>query len=387
MAAMEVALIAAHLDFSLGLPSMLKSSIGWMKGWALLAVFPLIGACLRIRASIVYRAVCVLALQTLILVPFFYAAALVHLPGHLYTSPLLKIGGPGPEFFDVELYGIDGSTGDLRWRFFTPWAPAAAFIANIHVVLASRERDRRWRLIGIAAAIPMCLMSKSRLGLITLPAVAVLVLVMSNLTRPRMLALLAVGGSLAGFAAGQLMEAFQAFNDRFTAARAASSRVRATLGRIALQRWRTEAPIWGHGEVEQGPHLVEHMPIGSHHTWYGLLFVKGAVGFAALAIPLCWSTIEMIAKAQAARTARVALGVLGVIWLYSFGENLEILAYLFWPGLIIVGIASRQRWRNPLRRPMRGGGTEELGIPSYGGLAQGEQPSHEISRRDVMPSG
>ena len=44
--------------------------------------------------------------------------------------------------------------------------------------------------------------------------------------------------------------------------------------------------IWGHGTVERGPHIVEYMPIGSHHTWNGLLFVKGMVGYAGLAVPM-----------------------------------------------------------------------------------------------------
>lgn len=134
---------------------------------------------------------------------------------------------------------------------------------------------------------------------------------------------------------------------QFHNARAASSRVRSILQSIALHRWWNEAPIWGHGIVEKGPHLVEFMKIGSHHTWNGLLYIKGIVGFAALALPLTWSVLEMIAKAQADRVARVALGVLLTLLLFSFGENLEILIYLFWPGMILVGIASRRRFVQP----------------------------------------
>ena len=33
MFAMAVALILAHIDFNLGLPSLAKSFVGWMKGW------------------------------------------------------------------------------------------------------------------------------------------------------------------------------------------------------------------------------------------------------------------------------------------------------------------------------------------------------------------
>jgi len=34
-----------------------------------------------------------------------------------------------------------------------------------------------------------------------------------------------------------------------------------------------------------GAQVVERMPIGSHHTWVGLLFTYGLVGFIAQATP------------------------------------------------------------------------------------------------------
>jgi hypothetical protein len=104
------------------------------------------------------------------------------------------------------------------------------------------------------------------------------------------------------------------------------------------------------------------MKIGSHHTWNGLLYIKGIVGFAALALPLAWSVLEMIAKAQADRVARLALGVLLTLLFFSFGENLEILIYLFWPGMIVVGIASRRRFVQPYHAFMSGRRLQPTGI-------------------------
>jgi len=34
----------------------------------------------------------------------------------------------------------------------------------------------------------------------------------------------------------------------------------------------------------------------------------------------------------------VGLSMVLVLFFYTFGENLEILAYLFWPGLVMIGI-------------------------------------------------
>ncbi len=347
MAAMLIALIVAHLDFGLGAGMLIKSAVGWAKGWALMFVFPFVGAMMRVRASIIYRATNVLALQSLLLVPVFILAGLAGLPHPLYISPLQIIGGPGPEFFAVEFNSIDDTNGAMRWRFFAPWSPAAAFVANIAFVFALYERDTFWKWVGIASSIVICVMAASRLALIVVPGVIGLTLMLCNLTRPITAALGAAGGTLGGFALPQILALYEGLTNSFNAARADSTRVRAVLGSIAKHRWQSEAPVFGHGVVEIGPKIVEHMPIGSHHSWYGLLFVKGIVGFMALAIPLAWTIIEMTIKGQSDRVARAALAVTIVITFYTFGENLEILSYLFWPGLIVIGIASRRRFFSP----------------------------------------
>ena len=128
----------------------------------------------------------------------------------------------------------------------------------------------------------------------------------------------------------------------FKGARADSTRVRETLQRIASERWQNEAVWFGHGTVHPGSHAVEYMPIGSHHTWYGLLFVKGLVGFTALLIPMLWHTsLAMIDAARHPR-GRLPMGILMTIILLSFGENLEIEAYMLWPGLVLLGIHLRE---------------------------------------------
>jgi hypothetical protein len=353
MLGMLVALIGGHLDFGFGLAQTIKSTIGWAKGWALLAIFPLIGAALPIRPQILYRASCRLGLQTLILVPLFLIAPIIHLPGTLFVSPLLALGGPGPDFFQVQLYG-SSLGGVARWNFWTPWAPAAGFVASIYLIFALAERNWMWKAIGIAAALAMCLMSQSRLALIAMAITGFASWGLSNLTRPRLLMMGAFASVTLGILSSVLEALITEGKERFVNARPESSRVRSALARIAYQRWKDEAPIFGHGIVEKGPHLVEYMPIGSHHTWYGLLFVKGIVGFASLAIPMLWSTLEMLAKCQKSRTARWGLGVMITLWLYTFGENLEILVYLYWPGLVLVGIAARQRLRSPLATPLSG---------------------------------
>src|SRR5690348_12188106 len=52
MLGMLLALLVAHVGEDLGFGQTLKSAMGWLKGWALLAMFPLAGACLRIRPQV-----------------------------------------------------------------------------------------------------------------------------------------------------------------------------------------------------------------------------------------------------------------------------------------------------------------------------------------------
>lgn len=119
--------------------------------------------------------------------------------------------------------------------------------------------------------------------------------------------------------------------------RPGSTRVRPALANIAVQRWWHEVPIWGHGIVERGPKVVEHMPIGTHHSWYGLLFTKGIVGAVALAVPMFISAIYLLFEAQFSRKAASGFGLMLILVLYSFFEKLGILAYLYWPALLWIG--------------------------------------------------
>lgn len=341
MFVMLIALVIGHINFDYGLGSIIKSTIGWAKGWALLALFPLIG-CLNIRPELIYRAACVVCLQTILLAPVFIMAWILGLPEVLYVSPLQAVGGPGPEFFALSLYEIDPGSGGPRWRLFTPWAPAVGFVANIYLIFALNERNLIWKVIGISGCLLMILMSGSRLALVAMVFVPLASWGLSLLARPAMLMLAGVGTAVLGVLAVPTIGLAEQAMTTFRQARVDSSRVREALGRIAVQRWKSEAPIWGHGQVEAGPHLVEFMMIGSHHSWYGLLFVKGIVGFLALAIPMLASFIYLLFRSFQSRTGRVGLAMVLILFLYTFGENLEVLAYIIWPGLLLIGLAAQR---------------------------------------------
>lgn len=351
MLVMEFSLIAGHFGWDLPLPLLIKSSIGWMKGWALFGVFALIGACMDVRADVLAKAASNVAIQTLCLIPFMIIAPAIGLPGTIYNSPLAMLGGPGPEYFEVQIYG-QGFEGDTRWRFFAPWAPAATVTFGIMTPLFMRHKSRNLIAAGIICTVLVVMMSKSRLGLISIPLTLLFTAVLGRLTSPTILfwaAGLVVVGGLLGSPLGQFVADQQ---DALTQMRADSSYVRTVLGRIAVYRWQTEAPVFGHGVVETGPAIVEEMPIGSHHSWYGLLFVKGAVGFAALLVPLIISFILLTVRAQKSRNARTALSTIIFFSFSTFTENVEMLAYLMWPGFVMLGIAAAERVFHPMYFPL-----------------------------------
>ena len=342
MGVMEIALLGGHWSYELSTGQTLKSTIGWAKGWALFAMFTLAGACLDIRFETIIRATALTALISLLLTPLLYLAPMVGLPEVLFVSPLRVVGGPGPEFFAVQLYSMDPADGLPRWRYFTPWSPAAALIGNLYLILAIEDRRVPWRVIGIISALAIILLSKSRLGLVTAVLVWPTAFGVSQLRRSILWLAAAVPVFLAGLFSPILLAQLGAAYEGFRGLRANSTRVREALGRIAIDRWWNEAPIWGHGVVERGPHYVEYMPIGSHHTWFGLLFVKGLVGVGALVIPLMWSLLEFALLALSSPIGRAAFAITILLVLFTVGENLEILTYLFWPGLLIMGIAMRE---------------------------------------------
>ncbi|UDL07032.1 O-antigen ligase family protein [Marinobacter sp. CA1] len=339
MIVMLFCVVVGHLQQHLSTAQLIKSSIGWAKGWALMALFMLAGSCLNIRQELIVRATMKVCLHTLLLLPLFIGAWVLRLPETAYVSPLKAIGGPGPEFFAVSLYELDPGSGLPRWRIFTPWAPALGFVANIFFLFAMAEKEARWRSIGMIASVLMILMSQSRLAIVVLLFIIGVMLTLHYFRGWILIAMIAAVFQVFAFIGPWLIEGIGTVYENIKAARADSTRVREALARIAIERWRSEAPVWGHGIVERGPHLVEYMPIGSHHSWYGLLFVKGVVGFTALAIPLFVSFILLIPKIHTSDIARTGCLSCGLLFFYTFGENLEILAYLIWPGLMAIGMA------------------------------------------------
>lgn len=356
-----IVLIIGHVSFDLGLGKIIKSAVGWAKGWALLVIFILIGLSSSVRYECIVRAACIVGLLALLIAPLLIVAWLVGLPAFIYVSPLKVVGGSGPEFFTVILYEIDPGNGAPRWRFFAPWAPAVGFVANIYLLCACFEKDRFWRIVGLCGNALMIVLAASRMGILVMLLVPLVMFLLSRMTQPKSLLFSALFVALLVFNFEFLYQWFDMTIAQIKEARADSTRVRATLNEIALYHWRTDAFWFGHGVVGSSSHLVEFMPVGTHHNWYGLLFVKGVVGFSCFLMPFILTGASLLLRAQVEPVARLALGAFLVLSFFSLSENIEALAYLTWPAWLLIGIA--------LRTPLRELPWVRLFLPSHNNQA------------------
>ena len=337
-----VSLIIGHLDFALGIPLLFKSTIGWAKGWALFPVYLFVGSALPCL-NLISRALCVLGFFVCILVPISLLAPILNLPQVLYTGPLLF--SPLLSFFDVSLYQIDGVTGALRWRLFTPWPTALGMLGNLYFWICILENNTKWRIFGISGCILMILMSKSRVAAVS---ILLILFVYLNIFLIRKIYYLFFLSFTSYFLVLLLPKIIGMFNNLWASiasARAASTRVRADLADFALTNWRENAYWWGHGTVVAGPKLVEGMSIGSHHTWLGLLFVKGTIGFLSFLIPFVVGLLFFLCKCIASDEVkyRSCAAVFLTLSIYTFSENLEILIYLYWPAIVVLGTCLSQK--------------------------------------------
>ena len=145
---LEVALILGHIDFNLGFGKIIKSTIGWAKGWALLSIFIILGYTLDIRYQVVCRAACIVGLAALIITPVLVFAYIASLPQTVFVSPLKVLGGSGPEYFTIQLYEIDPFNGRPRWRFFRPMGSCGWIcrksIPSLRMVRKRHQMASRW---------------------------------------------------------------------------------------------------------------------------------------------------------------------------------------------------------------------------------------------------
>lgn len=341
MGLMLVAIIVGLIDFGYDNREVIRSILNWTRDWALFAVSPLVGYCVAIRPQIIYRASCILCLQSLFFVPFCVAAYILRIPPLIYSSPFERLTQNGKIYYTVLLYIQDFDSSGLRLSLFTPWAPALGLISGIYLIFALHEPDRKWKAIGIIGSLAMLFLSVSRGSLLFVPLVLFVVWGIPYILRPLGQIYVSLICFVASIFSVQIVDGFKDFKESFKGARKSSSQVREALERMAFERWR-EAPVWGHGKQIEGPALLKGMPIGSHHTWFGLLFTQGIIGFVAFLIPSVCTILYLTFGKYNNKSKKVGLSIFLLILFASMSDNIEKLAYIYWSSLVILGIALKK---------------------------------------------
>lgn len=343
--AVEISLILAHIDFDLGWSKMIFTTVNsWARYWGLMALFPLIG-CLKIRPQIIYRAICILCLQSLILTIVCYLVYFLKIPLPVYSTPFAIFKGPSSNYV-VNLFVLGGDMGEdrqFRLQLFTNFANNLGLVGNVFFFITTQEANKKWRWLGMIGAAAMVVGSGSRSTIFSLAIAPILTWFLTNFSWP-----LQIAAGITSLVAGLIAPIVLDFIDTLWSKtikgyRSSSAVVRKRLEEVALNRW-TESPIWGHGFVaERGPKYTENMPIGSHNQWPDLLYIRGIIGFTAILVAMLWGTTDLLFKAQKSSIARTALSIYIVYWISTLAVDIEASAYLHWPGLILTGMAFNEK--------------------------------------------
>lgn len=337
----EVVVIIGSLNTGHSTLMVIKSSIGWAKGWALIGIFIFVGTILPIRYTILQNAMTNLLWQSLLITPFLILVAFLNFPTLLYTSPLKIFGGSGDQVFKVWLYWYDTNTGFPRWQLFAPWSPALAFYALLAFsIILSRPSDRI-KYFAVLSSVILVIISESRAGILILFVLLIVFLIYYYFDTISILIFILISTLIIGVFIDDIISFISGVFYKINSLRSDSSMIRNTLNNIGLYRWYNESFWFGHGNVERGPHIVQFMPIGSHNTFIGLLFIKGIIGLLLYLIPLLMTVIYMLFKSFVNHDYLSGFFVVVIFFIYSFTENIEILSYIMWPGWIFIGFVLR----------------------------------------------
>ena len=318
--------IVSNLENETNTLQIVIRSISFLTNIGFIGLVPLLGN-LPIRKEVVVRAACHLMLQSMVLFPLFVLAASMKFTG--YLSPFVKFDSifkAGPINFQIAFYN---ELEPWRFKMFAPWCPALGFIACQYFFICQQETTRLYRWIGMIGSTFLVLISFSRLGLFVIPLPLAIGYLKGNYRKLEGWWGFYIGLLLSLI--GEIKEQVKDIADGLNSARSSSSLIRERLRNIAYERALEDNLWWGHGGQEKGGPILAKMPIGSHHTWYGLLFTNGLLGVLLLAIPYLVSLLYFYKREQ------LAFNLLLVFGMYSIGETWGSLSYLSIPALLLIG--------------------------------------------------
>jgi O-Antigen ligase len=313
----------------------------WVRMWGLFAIFPLIGY-LDIRPQLIVRAVCIFCAQSLILVILFWIISFLNGgQGYTYISPLYKFGGQ-LNYYTIVIGNVIDVT-EKRLFMIAPWAPALGLLASIYFFLAMQEADKRWRYVGMLGSCALILSTFSRTAIVGVPIVYIFVSTISQIFQPWTQFAWGITSFITSILIDQVTNYFQEFVSGVKQFRSGSTRAREELNQLSYNAWREEAPIWGHGSYfEKSSVLSGSRTFASDSTLYGILYNNGLMGALALVAIFVFAFFNLLSKTHKHPYAKASLAILSMLLLFLNTENIQATAYLYWPGLVILGIVLKE---------------------------------------------
>lgn len=327
--------------------------------WAMLGMLIAIGGEARLASPRIVRATSVQALALLALAALSIGLAyVVDLP-HLHVPSLLKLfvsqeEGAMPDYLTMRFFLMDELMGgkSLRLILFFPWPSALALVGAMTVLVCAFETSRAWKIGAMLGGGASIVFGYSRTIALCMAA-ALVVLAVARLSGRGKLVACGVTG-LACNAALVLgfdpFEAADALSEGFTAIRPGSSLAR----NIVYDRtWKLilDSPAFGYGWGDHAPTARwVPIPIGSHSTFYGVLYLGGVFNFAVLCVAFAATVVLAAARLRdrprQALTLLVILAIMSVIALAdSFNYFVpSLVPVLIWMGGVLrAPIAARGR--------------------------------------------
>lgn len=317
-------------------------------GWLMLGIALSLGAHYRMAAPALVRATCVLGGWFVL---FGVLALILHgVTGlrelALPTPPavFLPASAPAVQFsFTMHIFTSEDLLGrELpRLVLFYPWAVVLGFAGIAVFFIAQLERDPAFRVLGSAGGLLAVLGSQGRAPILALFILLGAQIAMLHFRRDAVLLLAAATLFLFALALpfgitplDLVLGAYEGVN----ALRPGSSTAR-ELGYALSMAGFLESPVLGKGWV--GDHVAPGipMPIGSHSSFYGVLYTGGAVTFALFIIALVTTLIAFARRARRGPVHRTGLLVMAGLALLSYGEGIYSFVLPCLPLLLVAGSA------------------------------------------------
>ncbi len=327
-------------------------------GWLVLGMALFVGRHYRLVTPRTIRAVAVLGAWLFafgIVSLFLYFV--VGMPRLIVASPLASLVPsdlPAVQFHLTMTFFASEPFLGREWprlTLFYPWPVALSFTGIAIVLISLQERALLWRLLGVLGGILAIATSLSRAGyVIFFACLGILFWLKLERGLRWLFAIAGLGLVVLAIAAEPgLLNITDVLYDRFTSARAGSSSARHLVYEASYDAF-LERPITGHGWP--GPYLHPKIPIplGSHSTFYGVLYTGGLITIVPLFLAAIVTVGRLFLRAQDRGShARVAFLIVFSLTVIAYGEGVYSFIIPVLPAFLWVGgtIAEEKRAQLP----------------------------------------